>query len=178
MAVTCWLVGERNLLVSCGDVLLERGYRIAGVSTPNPQIRRWAEERGVPVRGTARAEELRQVLGSTRLDFLFSKSLDTHFAVFIGEIGLTAEIRAVADLEKRLLEAQRLGFTHAYVPKANLHLSKNPGKMKVVGVDNVKDVFEQVMPQLLAKAKTQNQTQAPTQTSTLPSTSTPTSTMI
>ncbi len=74
MAVTCWLVGERNLLVSCGDVLLERGYRIAGVSTPNPQIRRWAEERGVPVRGTARAEELRQVLGSTRLDFLFSIS--------------------------------------------------------------------------------------------------------
>ncbi len=105
------------------------------------------------------------------------RSLDPG-SVFIGEIGLTAEIRAVADLEKRLLEAQRLGFTHAYVPKANLPLSKNPGKMKVVGVDNVKDVFEQVMPQLLAKAKTQNQTQAPTQTSTLPSTSTPTSTMI
>ncbi len=95
------------------------------------------------------------------------RSLDPG-SVFIGEIGLTAEIRAVADLEKRLLEAQRLGFTHAYVPKANLPLSKNPGKMKVIGVDNVKDVFEQVMPQLLAKVKTPapTQSQAPISTPT------------
>jgi len=80
------------------------------------------------------------------------RSLDPG-SVFIGEIGLTAEIRAVADLEKRLLEAQRLGFTHAYVPKANLPLSKTPGKMKVIGVDTVKEVFENVMPQLLQKNK-------------------------
>ncbi len=78
------------------------------------------------------------------------RSLDPG-SVFIGEIGLTAEIRPIADLEKRLLEAQRLGFTHAYVPSGNLPLSKNPGKMKVIGVDNVREVFEQVMPQLLVK---------------------------
>jgi len=82
------------------------------------------------------------------------RSLDPG-SVFLGEIGLTAEIRAIADLEKRLLEAQRLGFTHAYVPKANLPLSKIPGKIKVIGVDSVKEVFEQVMPQLLQRAKSQ-----------------------
>lgn len=82
------------------------------------------------------------------------RSLDPG-SVFIGEIGLTAEIRPVADLDKRLSEAARLGFTHAYVPKANLPLNKIPGKIKVIGVDNVKEVFEQVMPQLLQKQKTQ-----------------------
>lgn len=96
------------------------------------------------------------------------RSLDPG-SVFIGEIGLTAEIRAIADLEKRLLEAQRLGFTHAYVPKANLPLSKNPGKIKIIGVDSVKEVFEHVMPQLLQRAKNQSQPQATNQTANQPS---------
>lgn len=85
-------------------------------------------------------------------------------SVFIGEIGLTAEIRPVADLEKRLMEAQRLGFTQAFVPKGNLPLSKNPGKMKVTGVDNVKEVFEQVMPQLLQRQKSQQKDFSATKT--------------
>lgn len=37
--------------------------------------------------------------------------------VIIGEIGLAGEIRAVDNLEKRLKEAQKLGFTEAIVPK-------------------------------------------------------------
>ena len=37
-------------------------------------------------------------------------------AVFIGEIGLGGELRAVSQLERRLSEAERLGFRTAYVP--------------------------------------------------------------
>ncbi|MBW3552480.1 MAG: DNA repair protein RadA [Gemmatimonadetes bacterium] len=37
-------------------------------------------------------------------------------AVFIGEIGLEGELRAVSQLERRLSEAERLGFRTAYVP--------------------------------------------------------------
>ncbi|WP_084352392.1 DNA repair protein RadA [Millisia brevis] len=39
--------------------------------------------------------------------------------VVIGEVGLAGEIRAVTALERRLAEAQRLGFTAAIVPSAN-----------------------------------------------------------
>ncbi|MDQ2845717.1 MAG: DNA repair protein RadA [Actinomycetota bacterium] len=37
-------------------------------------------------------------------------------SVFIGEIGLSADIRPVPALSRRLAEAARLGFTHAVVP--------------------------------------------------------------
>jgi DNA repair protein RadA/Sms len=38
-------------------------------------------------------------------------------AVLIGEVGLGGEIRAVSQLEKRLKEASRLGFSRALIPK-------------------------------------------------------------
>jgi DNA repair protein RadA/Sms len=39
--------------------------------------------------------------------------------VFIGEIGLGGEVRAVPQLERRLHEASRLGFRHAIVPRTS-----------------------------------------------------------
>jgi DNA repair protein RadA/Sms len=36
--------------------------------------------------------------------------------VVIGEVGLAGEVRPVAGVGRRLLEAARLGFTHAIVP--------------------------------------------------------------
>ena len=39
---------------------------------------------------------------------------------FIGEIGLTGEIRRVNSIEQRVREAQKLGFTKVYVPKITL----------------------------------------------------------
>ncbi len=40
-----------------------------------------------------------------------------HDAVFLGEVGLSGELRAVGQLERRLAEASRMGFTRAYVPE-------------------------------------------------------------
>ena len=40
-------------------------------------------------------------------------------AVFIGEVGLTGEIRSVPHLGRRLSEAARLGFQRAVIPAAN-----------------------------------------------------------
>ena len=37
-------------------------------------------------------------------------------AVFVGEVGLGGELRTVSQLERRLAEAERLGFRTAYVP--------------------------------------------------------------
>ena len=39
--------------------------------------------------------------------------------VIVGEIGLSGEIRAVPNLEKRIIEAQKLGFKKIIIPDAN-----------------------------------------------------------
>jgi DNA repair protein RadA/Sms len=39
-------------------------------------------------------------------------------AVVFGEIGLSGEIRSVAHIDRRIAEAQKLGFTYAIGPKA------------------------------------------------------------
>jgi DNA repair protein RadA/Sms len=39
--------------------------------------------------------------------------------VFIGELGLTGEVRNVTAIEQRLAEADKLGFKHAMIPAAN-----------------------------------------------------------
>ncbi len=44
--------------------------------------------------------------------------------IAIGELGLAGECRAVSELEQRVREAARLGFTHAIVPYRNLEKRK------------------------------------------------------
>ena len=44
--------------------------------------------------------------------------------IFIGEVGLGGELRSINQLEKRLFEASKLGFTSAVVPKQSLKMSK------------------------------------------------------
>jgi len=48
-------------------------------------------------------------------------------AVFIGEVGLTGEIRPVGMMEKRLKEAEKLGFRKAYIPENNMKGIKMTG---------------------------------------------------
>ncbi len=57
-------------------------------------------------------------------------------AVFIGEVGLGGELRTVSQVERRLSEAGRMGFTHGYVPQKSAPRG-NHG-MQIVGVRDVK----------------------------------------
>ena len=57
-------------------------------------------------------------------------------AVFVGEVGLGGELRAVSQVERRLSEASRMGFTHAYVPQKSV--PRAPNGMEVIGVQDVK----------------------------------------
>jgi DNA repair protein RadA/Sms len=64
--------------------------------------------------------------------------------VAVGEIGLAAEVRAVGDIEKRVREAARLGFTRILISaknKRNLRLRDVPD-IKIVAVDNVHQAIE------------------------------------
>ena len=57
--------------------------------------------------------------------------------IFIGEVGLGGELRSIANLEKRLIEAANLGFTAAVVPKKSLRGVKVPEGLEVYGVSTV-----------------------------------------
>ncbi len=56
---------------------------------------------------------------------------------FIGEVGLTGEIRRVTKIESRLQEAAKLGFKRAIVPKASLSGIQLPEGLKVHGVNDL-----------------------------------------
>ncbi|MBT3318245.1 MAG: DNA repair protein RadA [Clostridia bacterium] len=60
----------------------------------------------------------------------------------MGEVGLTGEVRAVGQIEKRLNECSKMGFNKAVIPKANLKGTKIPEGMQVHGVRNVFDALE------------------------------------
>jgi len=42
--------------------------------------------------------------------------------VLIGEVGLTGEVRAVSQIDKRIREAVRIGFKNCVVPAGNMKL--------------------------------------------------------
>ena len=63
---------------------------------------------------------------------------------FIGEIGLTGEIRRVNAIEQRVKEVQKLGFKKVYVPKNNLVNWEPPKGIKVVGVATLDETLKRV----------------------------------
>ena len=63
---------------------------------------------------------------------------------FIGEIGLTGEIRRVNRIEQRINEAAKLGFTKIYAPKNSLNGLKVPDNIQVIGVTTIGEVLKKV----------------------------------
>jgi DNA repair protein RadA/Sms len=57
--------------------------------------------------------------------------------IAIGEVGLGGEVRTVSNIEKRLTEAERLGFKTAFVP--NVELTKKY-QMNIIKLKNIKDI--------------------------------------
>lgn len=63
--------------------------------------------------------------------------------VFIGEVGLTGEIRGVSRIEQRVKESFKLGFTRAFIPKRNLDGWSHPDGMHLIGVSSLAEVMRQ-----------------------------------
>ena len=63
---------------------------------------------------------------------------------FIGEIGLTGEIRRVNRVESRIQEAAKLGFTRVFAPKNSLYGIEIPDSIQVVGVTTISEVLKKV----------------------------------
>ena len=62
--------------------------------------------------------------------------------VAIGEVGLTGEIRAVNMIEKRLKEAEKMGFKTCLIPENNKKRLKDTYKMDIIGVNNVREAIQ------------------------------------
>ena len=65
--------------------------------------------------------------------------------VAIGEVGLTGEVRSVNMIEKRLKEAERLGFKKCIIPESNKKLLKDTFKLDIIGVKNVNEAIKQIL---------------------------------
>ncbi|APZ49744.1 DNA repair protein RadA [Jeotgalibaca sp. PTS2502] len=65
---------------------------------------------------------------------------------FVGEIGLTGEIRRVNRIEQRVNEAVKLGFNKIYIPKNNFAGWKHPEGITIVGVASVQETLRKVFP--------------------------------
>ena len=63
---------------------------------------------------------------------------------FIGEIGLTGEIRRVNRIEQRINEVAKLGFTKVYAPKNSLNGLKVPDNIQIIGVTTIGEVLKKV----------------------------------
>ncbi|MDE6769995.1 MAG: DNA repair protein RadA, partial [Muribaculaceae bacterium] len=64
--------------------------------------------------------------------------------VFIGEVGLSGEIRTVTRIEQRVAEAEKLGFESAVIPKGNLKGVKDKFSIKLIEVGKIEEMLRYI----------------------------------
>jgi DNA repair protein RadA/Sms len=67
-------------------------------------------------------------------------------SVVIGELGLTGEVRRVAQLDRRLQEAARRGFTRAFIPPGGKLTGRYPG-LDLVEVPTLAEALSAAFPE-------------------------------
>ena len=64
--------------------------------------------------------------------------------IIIGEVGLTGEIRRINLIEKRLKEAEKLGFKSCIIPESNKKDLKEKYKLDIIGVRNINEAMKKI----------------------------------
>lgn len=62
-------------------------------------------------------------------------------SAFVGEVGLSGEIRTVTRVEQRVAEAEKLGFESVVIPRDNLKGLKEKFKIKIVEVAKIEELL-------------------------------------
>jgi len=65
--------------------------------------------------------------------------------IFIGEVGLTGEIRRVSRIEQRIQEAAKLGFKRVICSKNNLEGWTPPKQIEVIGVETIQEALRHAL---------------------------------
>lgn len=68
--------------------------------------------------------------------------------IVVGEIGLAGECRSVVDVEKRMSEAARLGFSKIILPKRCLSKANVPAGIEALPVSSIYDVIKYIPSQI------------------------------
>ncbi len=66
--------------------------------------------------------------------------VDPELAV-VGEVGLSGELRAVSQLDRRVNEAARLGFKRCLVPKVGARISPPPKNIELIPVSSLREAI-------------------------------------
>ena len=72
-------------------------------------------------------------------------ALDPH-TVVMGEVGLNGEVRGIPQMDRRLTEAARHGFTRALVPRSNGTYSAGTAPLKLTPVATLRQALDCAMP--------------------------------
>ena len=64
--------------------------------------------------------------------------------IIIGEVGLTGEVRRINLIEKRIKEAEKLGFKTCIIPESNKKDLKDKYKLDIISVRNINDAMKKV----------------------------------
>ena len=65
-------------------------------------------------------------------------------AVVLGEVGLTGEVRAIGQIDNRIAEINKMGFTRCLVPDSNLKRIHQKDGIEISGVKTVEDAVEEL----------------------------------
>jgi DNA repair protein RadA/Sms len=159
-AVICSIEGSRPLLVEVQALVTPSNYGTPQRTANGFDHRRLSlllavlEKRGgyqfsgqdvyLNIAGGLKINDPAADLGVTSA--LVSSFLDkpiSHKIVFLGEVGLGGEVRAVNKIDRRLGEIRKLGFDHAITPKANK--PEKDGSLKVSGVTNIMNSIKKAL---------------------------------
>ena len=64
--------------------------------------------------------------------------------VIMGEVGLTGEVRRINLIEKRIKEAEKLGFKTCIIPESNKKDLKDNYKLDIIGVKNIAEAMKKI----------------------------------
>ena len=64
--------------------------------------------------------------------------------IILGEVGLTGEVRRINLIEKRLKEAEKLGFKSCIIPESNKKDLKDKYKLDIIGVKNINEAMKKI----------------------------------
>ncbi len=67
--------------------------------------------------------------------------------VILGEVGLTGEVRRINLIEKRLKEAEKLGFKTCIIPENNKKDLKDKYKLDIIAISNVRQAMNEIFKQ-------------------------------
>jgi DNA repair protein RadA/Sms len=115
---------------------------IAAVLTKRAGVRLSDQDVIVNVVGGLKVQEPAADLGVALA--IASSHRDSRLAgdiVALGEIGLSGELRSVSHLERRLSEAERLGFTRCVLPRVSLRRGRPQTALDLVPVETVSEAL-------------------------------------